>query len=258
MSRTDRYSGEASGGKNKKHRKNKYKPKKNKYRDGKLPKKQVLRKETIYVPPKSSKPHLIGNQTEVHDPARPFTVLPCEACGAVVCKDRSACREHEAPIVIAIHSKGKDPAACGVFCNISSSYNTTFMVHKGNLKFGEADLHAAIVALKKVCDFVTTVEKKERRGSPQSKRITQIAIKTSSSWLVDGFAASSDHLRYEKLALEFDNLVDLLGELNETPTVVKFWKAKAGTALQLADATLKGWEVAKARMEAEVQVDGQL
>jgi hypothetical protein len=84
MSRTDRYSGEASGGKNKKHRKNKYKPKKNKYRDGKLPKKQVLRKETIYAPPKSSKPHRIGNQIEVHDPARPFTVLPCEACGAVV------------------------------------------------------------------------------------------------------------------------------------------------------------------------------
>jgi hypothetical protein len=131
------------------------------------------------------------------------------------------------------------------------------MVHKDNLKFGEADLHAAIVALKKVCDFVTTVEKRENRGSPQSKRITQIVIKTSSSWLVDGFAASSDHFRYEKLALEFDNLVDLLGELHETPTVVKFWKAKAGTAHQLAEATLKGWEKAKARMEAEVQVDGQ-
>lgn len=185
-----------------------------------------------------------ANQIETYDPARPFALAPCQACGFTVCDDKTTCTDHESPIVIAIGREGKFPTACGVFCNINSIYNTTFMLHDDKLGRSEADLHAAVAALKQVQTFITT---KTKRNSLQSKRITQIIIKTKTDWLGKGFAGSTDHYCYRKLSLEFDNLVDELGEHSGIRPVVKFWKVPGrNTAQQLAEATLRGWEEAMA------------
>lgn len=242
MSQTKHYSGETPHGERQKRRKNKYKPKKdNRFRRSKLPTKQELRKEHIYNPPKVFNKH---SQIETYDPARPFALAPCQACGFTVCDDKTTCTDHESPIVIAIGRQGKLPAACGVFCNINSIYNTTFMLHDDKLGRWEADLHAAVAALKQVHAFITT---KAKRDSLQSKRITQIIIKTNSNWLGKGFAGSTDHYRYRELSLEFDNLVDELGEHSRIRPVVKFWKVPGrNMAQQLAEATFRGWEEAMA------------
>jgi hypothetical protein len=241
MSRTDHHSGEAPHGEHQKRRKNKYKPKKdNRFRRSNLPSKQELREEHIYIPPRASNKDETANQIETYDPARPFALAPCQACGFTVCDDKTTCKDHESPIIITVSSRGKSPTACGVFCNINSIYNTTFMLHDENLVRMEADLHAAVAALKQVQAFINI---KTKRDSLQSKRITQIIIKTNSNWLGKGFAGSTDHYRYRKLSLEFDNLVDELGEHSGVRPVVKFWKVHGcNMAQQLADSTLRGWE----------------
>ena len=243
MFRTKHYSGEVPHGEHQKRRKNKYKPKKdNRFRRSKLPTKQELRKEHICIPPKAFNKNETSNQIETYDLARPFALVPCRACGFTVCGDKTTCTDHESPIVIAIGRQGKFPTACGVFCNINSPYNSTFMLHDDKLGRFEADLHAAVAALKQVHTFITT---KTKRDSLQSRYITQIIIKTNSNWLGKGFAGSTDHYRYKKLSLEFDNLVDELGEYSGVRPVVKFWKIPGrGMAQQLAEATLRGWEEA--------------
>lgn len=73
MTRTERHSGEASGGKNKKHRKNKYKPKKknNKSRVKKQQTRPELRKEHSRIPQQSSNSGNNANQSKIeeHDDA---------------------------------------------------------------------------------------------------------------------------------------------------------------------------------------------
>lgn len=237
MSRTKRHDGETAQDEHKQRRKNKYKPKKdNRYRGTKRYTNEELRKEHIYVPPKTS------GQVETYDPARPFALAPCQVCG-LLDDEKNTCSDHNSSIIITISSKGKTPTACGIFCNINSIYNTTFVLHADKLDRREADLHAVIAALQQVRAFMTTNAK---RNSLQTKHIPQIIIKTGSTWLGQGFAGSTDHYRYDKLSLEFDKLVDEIGEYDGVHPLVKFWKVQGCTmAQQLAESTLRGWEEAQ-------------
>lgn len=252
MTRTERHGGEASGGKNKKHRKNKFKPKKsNKQRTRKIHTKDELSclpKSTVHIRPQSTKPQQNTKLTEVHNPVRPFALAPCQTCGSTSCRDRSTCTSHECPVVIAVSSKSRCPTACGIFCNINSFYNTTYMLH-GSYNRNAADLHTVIAALKQVHSFVTA---KQKRDALQTKRITQIIIKTKSSWLVEDFAGKGDRSNYEELALEFDNVVNELGERIGVPPDIKFWRIHGNTmAQQLAYSTLTGWREANAQLELQ-------
>jgi len=214
MSRTKRHDGETAQDEHKQRRKNKYKPKKdNRYRGTERYTNEELRKEHIYIPPETS------GQVETYDPDRPFPLSPFQARGLVVGDEKNTCSDHGSPIIITISSKGKTPIACGIFCNINSIYNTTFMLHDDKLDRREADLHASIAALQQARTFIATNTK---RNSLQTRHITQIIIKTSSAWLGQGFAGSTAHYRYDKLSLEFDKLVDEIGEYNGVRPLVKF------------------------------------
>ena len=248
MSRTQHHSGEAAQEEHKQRRKNKYKPRKgNKYRGPKHYTNKELRQEHISPQTLDKAPN--RNHVESYDPTRPFALAPCQACGLAGSVEKTTCIDHESPIVIAISSKCKSPTACGIFCNINSIYNTSFVLHDDKLDARKADLHATIAALKQVHAFIFT---KTRRDSVQTKDVTQIIIKTSSSWLTQGFAGSTDHYRYNDLSLEFDNLVDELGEYRGIRPIVKFWKVQGrNMAQQLAESTLRGWEEAKVPSEPQ-------
>jgi hypothetical protein len=245
MSR-NRHSGEASGGKNKKHRKNKHKPKNYSAPNNEL---RRMRKENVFRP----KPDRATNEIETHDPTRPFTLAACQRCGVTECNGKSTCTEHDPPIVIGVSGQSMMPAACGIFCNVDSKFNSSFLLHNDKLNRRERDLHGFLAALKKVKSYITS---RSEANDRQSKRITQIIIMHDG--VTKGFAGSSRDKRYENLALEFDDLVDELGELNGAPTVVKFWKIKNRTMAQrLAESALKDWEEAKVQMESRVVMDAQ-
>lgn len=123
------------------------------------------------------------------------------------------------------------------------------MIHDEEFKHGKIMLQAVIVALEAVATFKNN---KPKKRETQTKDINQIIIKTTSSWLVDGFAASKDHYRFNALSSEFDHLVDMLGESTGVRPAVKFWKVRGPTmAQQLAEATLRGWEEAQAQNGSE-------
>lgn len=210
--------------KHNKDNKNKYKPRKdNMYRGGKQYTYKELRDMHVYVPPNQSTTNGITTLIENHNPARVFTLAPCQSCGSNV--DNDSCAGHEHPIVIGVGSKGKNAAACGVFCNLSSAYNTSFILNDEKLEHHEIELHSAVAALKLVATFMAANLK---RRDIEYKDTKQIIIKTSSSWLVHKFtAASREHFRYKHLSCEFDDLVDRLGKFTGVRPIVKFWKFAA-------------------------------
>jgi hypothetical protein len=186
MSRSHRHNGEASGGKKKKHRKNKHKPNNNSTPKNEL---RRMRKENVF----HLKPDRVTNKIETHDPTRPFTLAACQKCGITECDDKST--EHEPPIVIGISGQSMMPAASGIFCNIDSNFNSSFLLHNDKLNRRERDLYGCLAALKKVKSYITGKGEADDR---QPKRITQIIIKHDG--VTKGFAGSSRDKRYEKLA----------------------------------------------------------
>jgi hypothetical protein len=199
-----------------------------------------LGKEHIYVPPQ-----LAANEIEVHDPTLPFTLAPCQLCGVGECGDRSI--GHELPVTVGTCGVGTLPSACGIFCNVSSAFNETFMLH-GNLTRREIGSHTAIAAAEQVHALCRTKKYK------QAKIITTIIIKTNSKWFGYKFAGREDSSmdkRYSVLTEAFDNALDALTECSGVRLMVKFWKVNRFTAaVQLATSTLQGWKEATARMEA--------
>jgi hypothetical protein len=247
MSRDNRRNGEASGGKNKKHRKNKHKPNNNS-----IPKNELrrMRKENIFRGPK---PDRVTNKIETHDPTRPFTLAACQKCGITEWDDKSTCTDHEPPIVIGVSGQGMMPAASGIFCNVDSKLNSSFLLHSDKLNRCERDLLGFLAALNKVKSYITS---RGETDDTQSKRITQIIIKHDG--VTKGFTGRSRDKRYENLALQFDNLVDELGELNGVPTVVKFWKIRNKTMAQrLAESALEDWEEAKVQVKSTAEMGAQ-
>lgn len=91
---------------------------------------------------------LKASKVEDHDPIQPFTLAPCQLCVIGNCSGQGT--GHESPIIVAISSRGKSPAACGIFCNINSPYNKTFMLHGETLNRREIEIHSVIAALKQV------------------------------------------------------------------------------------------------------------
>jgi hypothetical protein len=201
-----------------------------------------LGREHIYVPPQ-----LAANEIEVHDPTLLLTLAPCQLCGVSKCGDRSI--GHESPVIVGICGVGKSPSACGIFCNVNSAFNKTFMLH-GDLDRRELAIHTAIAAIEQVHALCRTKQYK------QAKKITTIIIKTNSKWFGYKFAGREDSSmdkRYGVMTEVFDNALDALTECNGVRPVVKFWKVNRFTAaVQLATSTLQGWKEATARMEAHV------
>jgi hypothetical protein len=198
-----------------------------------------LRNEDIYVPPQ-----LEANEIEVHDPTLPFTLAPCQLCEVSKCGDKSI--GHELPVIVGICGVGRSPSACGIFCNVNSAFNKTFMLH-GNLDRHELAIHTAIAAIEQVHALCRTKKYK------QAKRISTIIIKTNSKWFGYEFAGredSSRDKRYSVLTEVFENALDALTECNGVRPVVKFRKVNHFTAaVQLATLTLQGWKEATAQME---------
>jgi hypothetical protein len=78
------------------------------------------------------------------------------------------------------------PAACGIFCNVDSEFNSSFLLHNDKLNRCERDLLGFLAALKKVKSHITS---KGKADDTQSKRITQIIIKHDG--VTKGFAGRS-------------------------------------------------------------------
>jgi hypothetical protein len=129
-----------------------------------------MRKENVFRP----KPDRATNKIETHDPTRPFTLAACQKGGITECDDKSTCTEHEPPIVIGVSGQSMTPAACGIFCNVDSEFNSSFLLHNYKLNRCESDLLGFLTTLKKVKSYITS---KGEADDTQSKRITQIITK---------------------------------------------------------------------------------
>jgi hypothetical protein len=175
MSRTNRRNEKLPSKKHKKRAKDKHKPvKRNKPRADKAP-----LHDHVQDPPQPSESEPATDQNEFHGPTEPFTLAPCKICGISKCGITSV--GHESPVVVAISSKGTSPAACGIFCNVNSSQNEAFLIHGNDLNRREIHIRTAIAALEQIEAYLGT---KAYKDSPETERITQVIIKTSSKWLV--------------------------------------------------------------------------
>jgi ribonuclease HI len=210
------------------------------------PRRQGASQEYVKDPPQPPKSKPDTRQTEFHDPTEPFTLAPCQIYRIIKCGNTSA--GHESSIVVAINSKGTSPAACGIFCNVNSEYNGTFMIHGDDLDRRRISIRTAIAALERIKPYLTS---KGQKNAPEAERTTQIIIETSSKWLVKWFAArktaQSGQFYHKKLLQEFDKVAGSMGKRNDGRLNIKFCKTESCTvAQQLAESMLKGWKEARA------------
>lgn len=192
----------------------------------------------LYTPPERWDEKHDLSTIETYNPARPFVLGPCQLCGIVECgKDQDG---HGSPIIVAISGVKRSgfTAACGIFCNIKSPYNEALLLHRTRLTPEQAELHAAITALKQVKAFLATEASEEA-----NKQVMRIVIKTDSTYLTANKAARARCTNHVQLAREFNELsVGLDETLGHKPSV-EFWKVSRERnlmATQLASTILDG------------------
>jgi ribonuclease HI len=200
----------------------------------------------LYTPPERWDDKHDLNTVETYNPAHPFVLGPCQLCGVADCgKDQDG---HGSPIIIAISGVKRSgfTAACGIFCNINSPYNKALLLHRTRLTAEQAELHAAITALKQVKAFLATEVSEEA-----NKQATRIVIKTDLTYLTGNKAARARCTNHVQLAREFNELLVGLDEtLGQKPSV-EFWKVSRERNLmanQLANTILDGWEETRSEM----------
>lgn len=200
----------------------------------------------LYTPPERWDEKHDLNTIETYNPARPFVLGPCQLCGILECgKDQDG---HDTPIIIAISGVKRSgfTAACGIFCNINSPYNKALLLHRTRLTSEQAELHAAITALKQVKAFLATEASEEA-----NRQVMRIVIKTDSTYLTANKAARAQCLNHVQLAREFNELLVGLDKTLGRKPLVEFWKVSRERNLmanQLANTILDGWEETRSEM----------
>ena len=200
----------------------------------------------LYVPPERWDEKHDLNTVETYNPARSFVLGPCQLCGVANCgKDQDG---HGSPIIIAISGVRRSgfTAACSIFCNINSPYNKVLLLHRTRLTSEQAELHAAITALKQVNAFLATEASEEA-----NKQVMRIVIKSDSIYLTGNKATRARCTNHVQLAREFNELLVGLDKTLSCKASVEFWKVSRERNLmanQLVNTILDGWEETRSEM----------